>query len=76
MRGATRLLSAAAVAAVIQAAWLPTAAGGDFGLYPASDFSVGLGRDDPRPPLRQAAWYFRDETVAVPRPGLPVAGFE
>ena len=76
MRGATRVLSAAAFAAVAQAAWLPAAAGGEFGLYPTADFVIGPGRADPQPPLRQAAWYFRDEIVAVPRAGLPLAGFE
>lgn len=54
----------------------PAVGNGALGLYPAAGFSVGLGRDEPRPPLRQAAWYFRDEIVAVPRAGLPLAGFE
>ena len=26
--------------------------------------------------LPQALWYFRDETIAVPKPGVPLAGFE
>ncbi len=29
-----------------------------------------------RPASRQAAWYFRHETVAAPRDGMPVAGFD
>ena len=68
--------SVLAAAAMARAAEPPAVGNGALGLYPAANFSVGLGRDDPRPPLRQAAWYFRDEIVAVPRAGLPVAGFE
>ena len=55
---------------------LPAAAEGLYGLYPSADFTVGPGRAEPRPPQRQAAWYFRDEIVAVPRAGLPLAAFE
>jgi hypothetical protein len=69
------VLSAATFAVLTQAACLPAAAAGSFGLYPSTDFATGPGRSDPRPPLRQAAWYFRDEIVGVPRAGLPVAGF-
>ena len=51
-------------------------AGGWFGLYPAPDFAVGTGGAQVQPALRQAAWYFSRETLAVPRDGLPVAGYE
>ena len=69
-------LGAATFAVLTQVASLPAfAAPGVFGLYPSADFAVGAGRAGPAPPLRQAAWYFRDEIVAVPQPGLPVAGF-
>ena len=45
------------------------------GLYPTTDFDVVSGSAGPRPALRQAAWYFREQTIAVPRPGLPLAGY-
>lgn len=49
-------------------------AGGALGLYPAGRFRtvVGASADGL---LRQARWYFRDETIAVPVAGLPVASF-
>ncbi|MBK6862306.1 MAG: hypothetical protein IPG91_01465 [Ideonella sp.] len=68
--------SFAVFAAVARAADVPAAAEGPFGLYSSADFTVGPGRAEPRPPQRQAAWYFRDEIVAVPREGLPLAAFE
>ena len=68
-------MRAAAVAVLAQAAALPASADAGFGLYPAADFKVGPGRGAPTPALRQAAWYFRDEYIAVPRAGVPLAGF-
>ncbi|MEP7182172.1 MAG: hypothetical protein ABI886_08300 [Betaproteobacteria bacterium] len=55
----------------------PVAVGteGRLGIYPAADFRVTDGRDADAPTIRQALWYFRDETIAVPKPGLPVASF-
>jgi len=47
-----------------------------FGLYPAADFVVGVDGATAGPASRQAAWYFRNETIGVPRAGLPQAGFE
>ena len=44
--------------------------------YRSADFAIGAGGRAVEPALRQAAWYFRDEVVAVPRAGLPLAGFE
>ena len=51
------------------------APGRSFGLYDAQAFRLAAGpcRDCPAP--RQALWYFARETIAVPRPGLPVATF-
>ena len=46
-----------------------------FGLYPAGDFRIATGRCDDSATLRQALWYFEDETIALPMPGLPAAGF-
>ena len=46
-----------------------------FGLYPQSDFRVTDGGCRDCPTIPQALWYFRRETIAVPKPGLPVAGF-
>ncbi len=49
--------------------------GAAFGLFAASAFTLGTGRSAAGNALPQALWLFRDETIAVPRPGLPVAGF-
>jgi hypothetical protein len=49
--------------------------GAAFGLFAASAFALGTGRSAAGSALPQALWLFRDETIAVPRPGLPVAGF-
>ncbi|MGH8852247.1 MAG: hypothetical protein ACREYD_14760 [Casimicrobiaceae bacterium] len=53
----------------------PVAAEGSIGLYPAANFRITDGRDTDCSAIRQALWYFSDQTIAVPRPGLPVAGF-
>jgi hypothetical protein len=50
-------------------------AGGWFGLYCASDFVIATGRDHNLGAIPQALWYFENETIALPRAGLPVAGF-
>lgn len=53
-----------------------TSAGSDLGLYPSADFRVTTGAAaDDSAAIRQALWYFRDETIAVPIAGLPVASF-
>jgi hypothetical protein len=54
----------------------PANASGAFGLYPAQDFRLTTGECRDCPTIRQALWYFRDQTIAVPLPGHPVAGFE
>ena len=46
-----------------------------FGLYPASDFRLTDGRCQDCPTIPQALWYFQRETIAVPKPGRPVAAF-
>ncbi len=50
-------------------------AAGAFGLYPAPDFRITTGGCTDCPTLRQALWYFRAETIAVPKTGMPVAGW-
>ena len=45
------------------------------GLFPGRDFRLTTGRCADCAAIPQALWYFADETIAVPRPGLPVAGF-
>ena len=63
-----------------------------YGLFPAANFyqtivpAKDCGMEGGMPavtdvawqaePLAQALWYFRGETIACPRPGFPVAGFE
>jgi hypothetical protein len=54
----------------------PGGASGALGLYPAADFVAGTQAEGVHAALRQPAWYFRDEVIGVPRPGLPLAGFE
>ena len=51
------------------------AADAAFGLYPAADFRLTDGNCTDCPTIPQALWYFRQETIAVPRAGLPVASF-
>ena len=43
------------------------------GLFSFADFEIVRGRDALRTAGRAAAWYFADETVAVPRSGLEVS---
>ncbi|MDQ6618667.1 MAG: hypothetical protein M3Z31_03050 [Pseudomonadota bacterium] len=53
-------------------AWLPANAPGvAYGLYPASDFSIGSGAHADGSTTRHARWYFHDEIVALPKAGLP-----
>ncbi len=47
-----------------------------YGLFPADQFVVTSGACPDCTALPQALWYFRDETIAVPKPGVPLAGFE
>jgi hypothetical protein len=46
----------------------------DLGLFPSSDFVVTTGAAA-NGPIPSARWYFRDETIVVPKPDRPVAGF-
>src|SRR5947207_15275540 len=52
-----------------------TSAGRNLGLYPAADFRVTTGAAADGATVRQALWYFRDETIAVPITGKRVASF-
>ena len=58
-----------------RAAPQPANAGGAFGLYPAPSFRLATGECRDCAAIRQALWYFRDETIAVPLAGHPVSGF-
>lgn len=53
----------------------PAAGDGDIGLYRAGDFRLTDGRCADCGAIPQALWYFRDQAIAVPLSGLPVAGF-
>jgi hypothetical protein len=48
----------------------------DLGLYPAGGFGVGTAQTGVTPASRQAAWYFRQETVAVPLAGAAQPSLE
>jgi hypothetical protein len=53
----------------------PAAGDGDIGLYRAGDFRLTDGRCTDCDAIPQALWYFREEAIAVPQAGLPIAGF-
>lgn len=46
-----------------------------YGMFPAEDFEITTGACGECAGLASAKWFFRDETIALPRPGLPLAGF-
>lgn len=46
-----------------------------YGLFPAAHFVVTSGRCADAATLPAALWYFRNETIAVPAPGMPLAGY-
>jgi hypothetical protein len=50
-------------------------ADGWFGLYSAGDFEIATGRSHTNATIPQALWYFENETIALPRAALPIAGF-
>jgi hypothetical protein len=82
LAAATCAWATAAMAPGVSAAGAPPGAAesagsrGGYGLYPAADFVAGTAESRVRPASPQAAWYFRKETVAVPRGGLPQAQIE
>ncbi|MBS1226731.1 MAG: hypothetical protein H6R17_8 [Proteobacteria bacterium] len=47
-----------------------------YGLFPAGDFRMVTGECPDCATIPQALWFFRHESIAVPRPGLPLAGFD
>lgn len=47
-----------------------------YGLYPGGAFGLTTGRCSDRGALPSALWYFRQETIALPGAGVPVAGFD
>ena len=52
-----------------------TGAGPYLGVYPAADFRLTTGDAADGPTVRQALWYFGDETIAVPNADKRVASF-
>lgn len=46
-----------------------------YGLFPAKDFVLATGREADCASVPQALWYFSGELLAVPRRGLPLAGY-
>ncbi len=53
-----------------------TALEAPLGLFSGQDFRLTTGRCSDCAAIPQALWYFGDETIATPRAGVPVAGFE
>ncbi len=50
-------------------------AGGRIGPYDATDFEIGTGACSPESLTAAGKFYFRDECIALPRAGIPAAGF-
>ncbi len=50
-------------------------ASGRIGPYDAADFEIGTGTCSPESLTAAGKFYFRDECLALPRKGIPVAGF-
>jgi hypothetical protein len=48
---------------------------GFFGLLPATGFRLTTGESRDCATIPQALWFFKDEPIAVPLPGQPIAGF-
>lgn len=48
---------------------------GHLGLFSAQDFRITKGNCADCASLKQVLWYFRDDIVALPKPGLPMAGY-
>jgi hypothetical protein len=46
-----------------------------FGLYDGADYRLAPGTCTDCPTPQQALWYFRDDLIAAPNDGVPVAGF-
>ncbi|MDQ5946520.1 MAG: hypothetical protein QG619_1943 [Pseudomonadota bacterium] len=49
---------------------------GSFGLLPAAHFRLTTGACTDCSAIPQALWFFRHESIAVPLPGQPLAGFD
>ncbi|WP_301101714.1 hypothetical protein [Propionivibrio sp.] len=47
-----------------------------YGLFPADDFRVTTGACGDCATIPQALWFFKNETIAVPRVGHPIAGYD
>ena len=47
-----------------------------YGLFPAGDFRLTTGECVDCATIPQALWFFRHESIVIPRPGLPLAGFD
>lgn len=67
---AATLLASASPPAFGQNAVMPS-----YGLFSADDFRLTTGMCADCRTLPQALWYFRGETIVVPKDGLPLAGF-
>lgn len=52
----------------------PALAAGSEGLYPSADFRAVSGDCSDCATIPQARWYFRKDLIAVPRPGVEIAG--
>lgn len=46
-----------------------------YGLLPAEDFEITTGACGECAGMASAKWFFRHETIALPKQGLPLAGF-
>lgn len=58
-----------------QANPMPATEDGLLGLYPADNFTITNGQCQDCATIPQARWYFEKELIAVPKKGMPMAGF-
>ena len=72
--GVTHAASSAAPARALPGVQ-PTLAAGSLGLFPANDFRLVTGTCADCATLKEGLWYFQDDLVAVPKPGVNSAGF-
>jgi len=73
--GSIQLAMTGSATFVASATPLSAVEAGSFGLYRAQDFVLTDGAHAGRDTIASARWYFDQETIAVPKPGIAAAGY-